>query len=106
MHEKFSRDRRRSFLNQRGTQRASVTTRWQECVDFRGADEVVFRQAADGMCRVTNAALAETDFEIGVVVLLVRDPRCRVHEGDRLVVVPEPVSSCRKGYPRQVRLPV
>ena len=44
------------------------------------------------MRRITNAALAEADIEVGVVILLMRDPRRRVHEGDRLVVVPEPVS--------------
>ncbi len=61
----------------------------EQRIDLGRADEVVFRQAADGMRGVADGALAPADGEVGVVVLAMRDPGRGVHEGHGLVIVLE-----------------
>src|SRR5882672_850979 len=61
----------------------------RERVDFRGADEVVLREAADGVRRVADAAVVVADLEIRVVILAVCDMRHGIDERHRAVEVLE-----------------
>src|SRR3989338_3912304 len=63
----------------------------EQRVHFRGTDEVVFRQAVDGVGGVFHLATVVGDGEIGVMVFAVRHPGDGVHEGDGLVVILEVV---------------
>src|SRR5678815_992402 len=61
---------------------------WQ-CVDLRGADEIVLVQAANGVRLISNPAITPSEFDIGMVVFGVCDVRHRVHEARRAIEVRE-----------------
>src|ERR1700682_5249237 len=95
----------RNSRPQSATSRASMTTcsdfsrractprllDLEQRVELRGADEIVLRQAVDGVRGVRHAALVVADGEVRVMVLAMRNPGGRVHEGHGLVVVLEGV---------------
>ena len=58
-----------------------------QVVHLGGADEIVVGDAADGVGVVAQGAGVVTHDHLRMVVLAVRDPRHRVDEGHRLVVI-------------------
>src|SRR5258708_38522672 len=69
--------------------RRVVTSKLEQGVELRGADEVVLREAVDSVRHVRHAALVVSDQHVGMMVFAVRHPGGRVHERHRLVVVRE-----------------
>src|SRR5271166_479190 len=57
-----------------------------------GADEVVLRQAADGMRAELDQALVVADLQVRMVVFAMRNPRQGIDERHGLVIVAESVS--------------
>ena len=54
-----------------------------------GTNEVVFRQATDGMRRVADTALSVADLQVGMMIFLVGNPGRCIHESHGFVVVTE-----------------
>ncbi len=60
---------------------------FQQRINLCSADEIVFRESTDGMCAEINLTNVVTDFHVGVVVLLMSDPRHGIHESHGLVII-------------------
>ena len=58
-------------------------------MDFGGADEVVFGEAADGVGGVAHGYFVVAEVDVGVVVFAVGDEGGGVYEGEGFVVVSE-----------------
>jgi hypothetical protein len=58
-----------------------------QCVDFRGADKIIFRQAFDGVGGVSHCATVVGDRQIGVVVFMVSYPCHGIHERDGGIII-------------------
>jgi hypothetical protein len=63
----------------------------KKAVNFGSANEVVFRQAADGMGRIADKALLVADLEIGVVIFAMGNPSRGIDESQGLEVILEQV---------------
>ena len=60
---------------------------FQYAVNFGGADEIVWRQAADTVCAVFDAAGIVADVHLGMVVLTVCHHGYDINKGHGVVIV-------------------
>ena len=59
----------------------------QQGVDVRGADKIIQRESGDGMRGIYNLDAVVTDFQIRMMILLVRHPGYRIDECHGLVII-------------------